>query len=210
MKTYSLEEAGWNRQLLVHLQMHGCSGMELHWSKMTSGSGSVDLLAATRRMLAERGYIHQWTLVGHETLQPANRVTRYQGIWKPLGVDPKGLPSENIDEWLVEYEDGARFFGVALQDALGTEKLLAIWRQMKSSWLALSMRPISVSTVRSWFPQGWGRADTLPPSDLLNMMRSENLLLMRCLEETPTNCVYLVLGAAATIESQIESVRALR
>lgn len=209
MKIYSLEEAGWNQQLLVHLRMHGCSGMELHWPQVVSGSGCSDVISETRRALAEHGYIHQWTLVSHETLQPANRVTRHQGIWKPLGVNLKGLPSANIGEWLVEYEKGIRFFGAVLQDALGDASLLAIWRQMKSSWLVLSMRPMSVATVHSWFPQGWGSAGALPPSDLLDMARSEDLILIRGLETTPINCVYLALGAAATIESQIVSLRAL-
>jgi hypothetical protein len=208
MKIYSLEETDWNQQLLVHLQMHGCAGMEFHWPRAVSGSSCGDVLAKTRRALAEHGYAHQWTLVSHETLQPANRVTRHQGIWKPLGVDLKGLPSESIGEWLVEYEEGIRFFGAALQDALGDASLLAIWRQMKSSWLVLSMRPMSVATLRSWFRQGWGSTGALPPSDLLNMARSEDLILMRCLETTPTSCIYLALGAAATIESQIVSLRA--
>jgi hypothetical protein len=209
MKIYSLEETGWNQQLLVHLQMNGCSGMEIHWLRTVSGSSCSDV-AETRRVLAEHGYVHQWTLVSHETLQPANRVTRHQGIWKSLGVDPKGLPSENICEWVVEYEKGIRFFGAVLQDALGDASLSAIWRQMKSSWLVLSTRPMSAATVHSWFPQGWGSAGALPPSELLDAARSEDLILIRCLEATPTNCVYIVFGAAATIESQIMSLRALR
>jgi hypothetical protein len=210
MKTYSLEEAGWNQQMLIHLQMHGCAGMEIHWSRSSADGACVVATGATRRVLSEQGYVHQWTLISHETLQPANRITRYQGIWRPLGIRPEWLSNENIDEWLVEYEDGIRFFGAVQQDVLDDAALNLMWQQMKSSWLVLSPQPMSIAAIRSRFPQGWGDAGTLPPSDLLDMARLEDLLFVRCLEETPSNCIYLTLGAASAVETQLTALRGVR
>jgi hypothetical protein len=206
MRTYSLEEAGWNQQLLVHLRMHGCSGMELHWSQMISADDSNGI-ATARNLFAGQGYVHQWALVGHDPMQPANRVARYQGIWKPLGMKLEGPPAEIIGEWLVEYKEGIRFFGAARHDVLGDARLLAILRQTKGSWLVLGKHPMSVAVLQSWFPRGWTVAGALPPSELLDTMRSKDLIFVRYLEETPTDFLYLVLGPSVPIESQIVSLR---
>lgn len=121
--------------------------------------------------------VRHWLMVGHNTWQPNTRIVRYHRLWKAFSkvLDlPQGHRSE---EFLVECDQGLRYFGFIECTCLEAGQLWEILRTEATCTLLATWGYDPTEELRSVAQQGWSQSMMYPPAEILRMACGRNLLI---------------------------------
>jgi len=110
-----------------------------------------------------------WLIAGHRAVQPENRITRHNGLWKSLRKAGVLVPDgDSVGESLLESDGGIRVFGAVRFDL---NQVQAAHSVMTSEQAAIILMPErrTKDAISSIVRNGWAAEilNTKPPEEIL-------------------------------------------
>jgi hypothetical protein len=120
-----------------------------------------------------------WVFTGHSIYQPLSRITKYRKLWKQLKVRGFEVPTESKIEWMVENENGVKFFGAFHAIKPDYELINSLTNVERITRVVFFPKPINFRVIESELSDGWeALSSAVPISKLIDFCcRFESFLI---------------------------------
>ncbi len=118
-----------------------------------------------------------WLLVGHTAWQPDNRVVRYKRIWGYLSDRGYPLPVDRpTEEYLVQSNEGIKFFSAARCEKVQPTELLKILRDELASTVVFLNENSAENDIQSVLQSGWTCRHPIPPQTIVAALCEKRMI----------------------------------
>jgi hypothetical protein len=151
----------------------------------------ICLTHALQNLTAQLPNGELWLIAAHKTLQPDNRISRYNGLWKSLQKAGAIVPSgEFIDESVLPFGNSIRVFGAVRCNWNQPEAINSILSTAQSA-LVILPRKQAENTLKTLVQHGWPVMNSKPPEEIVEAVCTQSGLVMEVYGEfdDPEVCV---------------------
>lgn len=149
-----------------------------------------------------------WLLVGHTAWQPDTRIVRHKKIWSYLRGRNLYIPGGLcLDEFLVESDQGIKYFSAVRCDEFDPKQALGLLREELACTVLFAKNSDALEAVPPLLKRGWSKRGVIPSADLLDLACSSNVIVGSQIGEfDDLEAGFAVIGRFDLMEGMLRSV----
>jgi|GEM_PF-3101876 len=131
-------------------------------------------------ILQVQGYrpdIRHWLLAGHNTWQPDTRIVRYNQLWRSLSKRVSLPLGPRSEEFLIESNEGLKFFGILECTNLETRSLSTLLNSERACFLVATWGDYRIRDIEDVVRHGWSAPLHSPPMEILRLACIDSIVI---------------------------------